>query len=124
MEGSGCRRGGEGPKAARAGALLAHTHTHSLTLPAKAESAGDVPSRRARIHCARAHSLSIHSVWGGAGLLVLNVGPKRGKPEDEDTDLATVQKGLSTLCTCDVLADAHVWNHIAYLLQIRHIVYS
>ena len=45
-------------------------------------------------------------------------GPKRGKPEDEDTDLATIQKGPSTLCICDVLADAHVWNHIAYLLHI------
>ena len=62
-------------KAARAGALRAHTH--SLTLPAEAEPAGDVPSRRARIHCARAPSLSIHSVWGGAGLQVLNVASLR-----------------------------------------------
>ena len=49
-------------------------------------------------------------------------GPKRGKQEDEDTDLATVQKGPSTLCICDVLAGAHIWNHIAYLLHIGHIV--
>ena len=40
----------------------ARIHTLSLTLPAKAERAGDVPSRRAHIHCARKHSLSIHSV--------------------------------------------------------------
>ena len=45
-------------------------------------------------------------------------GHKRGKQEDEDTDLATVQKGPSTSCICDVLADAHIWNHIAYLLHI------
>ena len=64
-------------KAARAGALRAHTRTLSLTLPAKAEHAGDVPGRRARIHCARAHSLSIHSVWGRAGLQVLNVASRR-----------------------------------------------
>ena len=64
-------------KAARAGALRAHTH--SLTLPAEAEPAGDVPSRRARIHCARAPSLSIHSVWGGAGFQVLNVASLRTK---------------------------------------------
>ena len=50
---------------------MAHTHTHSLTLPAKAERAGDVPSRRAL------HSLSLYSVWGGAGLQVLNVASRR-----------------------------------------------
>ena len=66
-------------KAARAGALRAHTRTHSLrlTLLAKAERAGDLPSKRACIHCARAHSPSIHSVWGGAGLQVLNVASRR-----------------------------------------------
>ena len=64
-------------KAAHAGALRARAHTHSLTLQAKPERAGDVPSRGAHIHCARAHLLSIRSVWGGAGLQVLNVASRR-----------------------------------------------
>ena len=39
-------------KAARAGALLAraNTHTHPLTLPAKAEHAGAMPCTQAQIH--------------------------------------------------------------------------
>ena len=67
---------------------MVHTHTNSLTLQAKVERAGASP-------CTRAHSLSIHSVWGEAGQGV--AGSKHGKPEEEDmesiTDLATVQKG-------------------------------
>ena len=62
--------------------------------------------------CARAfteHSLTLGQGWVA--------GSKRGKLEDEDTDLATVEKGPSTLCMCDVLAHAHMCNHVAYLLH-------
>ena len=64
------------------------THTHSLTLQAKEERAGDLPRTRTHIHCARA--ITEHSLSSGRGWVA---GSKRGKQEDKDTDLGNVQKG-------------------------------
>ena len=91
--------------------LHVHTHIHSLCRRRQNVQVTCLAGLRAFTVRARVH-------WAftqfGAGRVA---GPKGCKPKDEDTDLATVQKGPSTLCICDVLADTHTWNHIAYLLN-------
>ena len=114
-----------------------YTHTHSLNLPAKVERAGDVLSRRAHIHCARAHSLSIHSVWGGVGLQVLNVASRRTRTRI----WRRIRKALSAYvmywqmhiygtmlhiyCISDILCIVSIYMaSCLYLTSILYITYS
>ena len=113
-------------KAACAGALRSHKHTHvhsSLTLPAKAFS----------LH-ARAHSLSprahAQSVWGGAGLQVLNVASRRTRTQKVILILMILmilmwrfRKVPSTLCMCVVLPCSQICNHLAYIAYLTYILY-
>ena len=123
-------------KAAHAGALCVHTHTHSLTLPAKAERAGDVPSRRAHFHCARncAHLLSIHSVWGGAGLQVVNVASSRTRIQIwrrfrkaqvlhayvMHWQMHIYETILHICCISDILFIVSIYHDIAYCLSVTY----
>ena len=102
-------------KAAREGALRArtHTHTHSLTLPAKEERAGDLPSTRADIHCARWH---IHSDS-------VQKGPKYFMHFLCIATCTYMQplQPYCIYCICDILFIASIY--IAYCLYVTYILY-
>ena len=70
---------------------------------------------------ARAHSFTVSAgvftEQGGAA------GSKCGKQEDEDTDLATVQKGPYVL-DAYVLPNAHICNHFAYIGSVLFFIAS
>ena len=89
---------------------------------------------------ARAHSLSIHSVWVGAGLQGLNVASSRTRTRKViGCQWATVQKGpkyfvsyiFSMYCIlsiCYIYCILHIVHtlhifHILHILYIVHIVY-
>ena len=95
----------------------AHTHTHTH-IPSLCRGRRNVQvTCLARAFTVRAGAFTEHSLSLGRGWVA---GSEHGKPENEDTDLATVQKGSSTLCICDVLAHAHICNHIAYIVYLTY----
>ena len=112
VEGSSCRRcSGEGCTCRCL--ARAHTHTHSLTLQTKAKCAGDLPCT---------HSLSIHLVWGGAGLQVLNVASRRMRTLKVIQIWRQFRKAQSTLWSlCCIAICTNLQPYCMYLLHIWHI---
>ena len=112
VEGSGCRLGGCKGCTWRCLAR-AHTHTHSRTLPAKEERAGDLPSTRADIHCARWH---IHSDS-------VQKGPKYFMHFLCIATCTYMQplQPYCIYCICDILFIASIY--IAYCLYVTYILY-
>ena len=73
---------------------------------------------------ARAHSLSIHSVWGGARLQVLNVASRRTRTRKVIRIWRRFRKAPSTLCICACLPNSpYAHAYIAHICIYMHIIF-
>ena len=85
----------------------AYTHIHSLCW-----RRGDVPSSRAL------HSLSIYSVWGGAGLQVLNVASRRTRIK-----IWWRFRKAQVLYACVMYWQMHIYGIILHIYFISDILF-
>ena len=100
----------------------AHTHTYIHSLCRRRRNVQVTCLARARTFSARGCIHLAFTQFGAVGV----AGSQRGKPEDEDTELATIQKGpkyfmqMWCIATCTSWHICNHCNYIAYIAYLTH----